>query len=277
MTATLWRRVVRCTVADREFERLRIAFRISREPDAPPAGRIDIHNLAVATEDDVLERGEEITLVAGYEETAAEIFRGRLEKVTREEKRVVSRRRSGTSRITSLQVTSEAQGPELLGGFTSRGYQGEVPIRQLALDMASDFGMPITGLEAVPADATIANWVWSLSTAAGLTAILSRVGCTWHEDDGEIRINKIGSASPGGSGDFGIGIASGLLGSPTLTDEGASVVTLLNPLMRLGSRVTVDSKTVQGTWKVAALAHEGDNWLGEFQTRLSLRPIGESA
>ena len=268
MVATLFRRVVRCEVADRTFDRLKIAFLIERESDeTPPAGRIEIFNLAVATEDEVLERGREISLEAGYPETVAEIFRGRVEKV--------SRLRSGTSRITAIDVTSEAQAPDRLGGVTSHSFGGEVPIRQIVTDMAGDLGLGITGLENIPGDATASNWVWSLSTAAGLTVILNRVECTWYEDDGEIRVNKIGKASAG-AGDLEVDAFSGLIGVPTFTDEGASITTLLNPLVRVGTQVTVRSKTVDGVWKVASMAHVGDNWTGPFQTRMSLRSLEDS-
>ena len=44
--------------------------------------------------------------------------------------------------------------------------------------------------------------------------------------------------------------ASGLVGSPTVTDKGCDLVVLLDPRMRVGSGVQLTSDSVSGLFKV---------------------------
>ena len=113
-----------------------------------------------------------------------------------------------------------------------------------------------------------------------MSAALRRVGCTWFEDNGKIRINR---PRPAGGGaelqadapTIVLSPESGLIDRPIETDEGAEANMLLNPAVVIGCRIDLESDSLSGSWKVVALKHTGDNWRGgPFRTWVELRALG---
>ena len=68
--------------------------------------------------------------------------------------------------------------------------------------------------------------------------------------------------------------AAGLIGSPTVLDDGVRVRSLLRPEIKVDSQVRITAEFVERTMKVVAVNHKGDNRLGEFFTDLDLREVG---
>ena len=63
-----------------------------------------------------------------------------------------------------------------------------------------------------------------------------------------------------------------IINKPIVTDEGAELTLFMRPEIAKGSVLTVvDSPTLSGEWRVAALRHNGDNWEGPFETWCDLR------
>ena len=216
-------------------------------------------------EDRIIERGGPVQLEAGYPETIASIYEGTVEQV--------HRGREGLSRVMRLDLTSQVHSIQRLGGLTARSYPGQVSVRQILADIVvADLGLTLGGLGAIPADAVVLDWAWSLDSAGALTALCKRVECTWYEDDGTIRFNRAGRVDAA-AGQLVLNQHTGLVGVPSLTEDGAEAVSLLNPMFRIGTAVTVESGTVNGVWKVGSLRHSGDNWRGPFATHLDLRPL----
>jgi hypothetical protein len=60
---------------------------------------------------------------------------------------------------------------------------------------------------------------------------------------------------------------------------GWKVKTLLMPMLNPGDRVKLNTKTVEGVFRIEELTHTGDNWTGDWQTELKLvdtaKPIGD--
>ena len=85
----------------------------------------------------------------------------------------------------------------------------------------------------------------------------------WFEDSGFISFSEIGTSTEEVAL---VNASSGLIGSPSVTDEGVKAVSLLNANIRPGGRVKVESSLVTGIYKVTQLVYRGDNREGDFFT-----------
>ena len=67
---------------------------------------------------------------------------------------------------------------------------------------------------------------------------------------------------------------NGLIGSPTVTDEGVELDMFLNPLCRLGSVINLRSAKTSGSYKIVSIVHTLDNWdVSNFKTTCDLREL----
>lgn len=67
--------------------------------------------------------------------------------------------------------------------------------------------------------------------------------------------------------------ATGMIGTPTITDNGVSVSALLNPEVRPNRRVQIESSTLEmnaedGLYRVSSVNFTGDNMTGPFQMNI---------
>ena len=244
---------------------LRIYFEIERRTDSTQVkGGIDIYNLSKTHEERIYERGVAISLSAGYPQTQAIIFEGVAQRVERV--------REGLSRITKIKIGDKAREPDTLSGVMTITLNGPETVRNIAGLIAKEIGLPLGPVDAIPEDAVMINYARSGSAERALTALLERVECTWFEADGLIRINRRKETQPDAPA-FTLSPETGLVGSPSVTEEGAECRMFLNPLIAIGSAVTLESDVLKGRWKVVSVRHTGDNWQGPFETAIDLREL----
>ena len=270
----LYRRHIAITVAGLTVTDLRLTFKIERQIDeSQNRGIAIIYNLAPENEERVYERAEEITIEAGYPETQALVFEGFVERVQR-----VRDALARQTRCTLVDRMRKGDGGDALGGWTSLTLRGPEPVRTIAGLIAADIGIPLGPLDAIPADATYTDWVYSGPGGAALTTLLASVPAVWFEDDGLIRINRPRPPSESGEPQSDaphvtVSPDTGLLDRPIETAEGAEAIMLLNPRIVIGSRLTLQSTSLSGDYKVVSVRHEGDNWHSQsFRTWVDLRP-----
>ena len=260
----------------------RIRFAIDRTVDrTQDRGVVQIYNLNDQNAAVIRDRGEAVTLEAGYRLAGglAEIMVGRLQEVRN--------LRHNLARITAVDVGDEIHAVRRLRGIYNRSYRGHVNVRQIVRDIVErGLGLSIAqpSLDLIPQGATFYNFVWSSAADAALSTLLnsdsccglSARGCSWYEEDGFVRINRPGELQPD-STTVDTSPETGLLGIPTRTDEGAQATMLLNPRVRLGSRLNITSKALSGPWKVVGIRHEGDTWAtgrgSSFRTLVELRRL----
>ena len=262
----LYERRIQVEVAGLSISKLRMTISIERQIDgSQDMGRVDIHNLSPEHEERIYQRGGPISISAGYPQTQALIFDGQVQRVLR--------MRENLTHITRIHLGDNVRSQEVIGGRASRqSYDGPVSIRQISKDLAQDIGLPLGPLDAIPPQATVNDWYWTLKAWDGLEALLKRVNCRPYESDGIIRINRVGETQAD-SPSIDLSQDSGLVGVPTTTDEGAEARMLLNPFIVLGCRLNIESSALTGSWKVVGIKHDADNWSGAFVTWVDLRPL----
>ena len=267
----LFDRQIEVQVAGLTISALRISLSIERELDkTQDKGEVAIYNLKDEHEDQIYERGRRIVVRAGYPQTAAIVFEGEVQRITRA--------RENLARVTRIKLGDHVRHKDTLSGVYAGSWEGPVPVREIAVAIASEgLRLPVGPLDAIPEDATFTNFYWGgQSAAVALSRLLDSVRCIWFEDDEVIRINRTDRLQPDAPAVV-VSPETGLIGTPRATDEGAECRMFLNPAVRLGGLLTIESANVDGRWKVVGIKHAGDNWEGKFETFCDLRAIDADA
>ena len=85
------------------------------------------------------------------------------------------RARERLARITSISIGDTVRQKDRLGGVSTRSYDGAVSVRMIAMDLASDIGIPLGPLDAIPESATFQDFYWTGPADGGLTVLLKSV------------------------------------------------------------------------------------------------------
>lgn len=103
-------------------------------------------------------------------------------------------------------------------------------------------------------------------------------GCTWSVQDGKILFMKRTEVMPGGA--VLLTPETGLIGVPQITEDGIEGKCLLNPKLKIGAALQLESKVhaeISGQYRIISLTHQGDthgnDWYSEF-TCLAMNQTG---
>ena len=121
---TLFHRIIRVQVAGLTLTEPRIAASVDFPADKTQAtGTVNVYNLAPANAERIYERGESITIQAGYPSTIATIFDGSVQRPRRH--------RQELAHITHMTLGDQVHNITRpgLGGVTNRSYDGPVSVR----------------------------------------------------------------------------------------------------------------------------------------------------
>lgn len=281
-------RSVRVIVGDDDsatrVDSLYIRFRIKREATSTPAeGEVDIYNLNESNETRIRERAVRVVLEAGYQDKLDCIFDGAVRRV--------ERHRSNLDRVTRIHVGGKTarEGAERRSIFM-RTYQGTVSIRDIIRDAVNHMGLELGPLDLIPEDADEHDFTYNGSTQLMMTERLRPLGIEWYEENGVIRFSRYRMTQDDRPEGITISEHSGMIGVPTVTDDGIRVSTLLDARIQLDTRIQIESTVLQqaasgdaineraaeldgGFWKVVELEHRGDNREGEYMTTMEGRPL----
>ena len=275
--ANRYLRNIRVTIGDDvAIQELYQRFKIRKESTGTPAeGVIDIFNLSEDNETRIKERGKPIKLEAGYEGSGLEhVFSGTIRRV--------ERKRIDLDRVTRVHVGGElsvqAEGEEATPrAVFIKSYEGEVTVRTIASDAIQTFGLSVGSLEAIPEDAVEVDFKYNGDARIFLTQFLRPYGLHWYIENGEVKLSEYQKPVDDRPAGVTVSERTGMVGTPTITDDGVRIHTLLDPRVSLGSTLHVESslggELHNSTWKVIELTHTGDNREGSFQTVIEGRPL----
>ena len=258
----IYLRQIKTSVAGLEITDLRQAVTITKKSNATQnRGALTIWNLSPQNETRIEERGDEISIEAGYPDTLALLVEGTVQRVVRTRER--------TARICRITIGDKLVGiPSEGGGDNSVG--------------------GITRSDICRAPARFTDFVWAGFPSTGaLRALLdgsepSLAGVNWFESDGLIRFGPQARNAPNSGGGqqtqtdaptIMLSPQTGLIESPVETDEGLQVRCFMDPAIQVGCTVELESEAVNGSFKCVALRHTGDNWTNDFTSNLELREM----
>lgn len=259
---TFWKRTIVVRVAGLEISAPKISVDIKLDTESTAnTGTVTVHNLSKTHEQLIVERGVAIEVDAGYGSQIGRIFTGSVQRVERE--------REGLERMTKIAVSSSEIEAEKLGGFTMRTYQGAYSVRSIVSDIVQlDMQLPLGDLTPIPESLTTNNWQWAESSREALKNLLKTHGITAYQDgDGVLQFNRAGMRSQVAA-TITLNRNNGLVETPSVTDKGVRARSLLNPAMRIGDVLRLESELITGEYKITTLSHTGSNWDDNLYTEL---------
>ena len=270
-----------------EISELRIQFDIEKTAKKNPnKSSIKIYNLVKSTREELEKPDTRCLLYAGYKDGdgALLLFSG---SVT-----FAWSKFELPDIVTELELGDGAA--EIRDTTISVGYGKNVKSTQILNDVAKKMGVALT----LPSDAPERAWENGLSYYGSARTLLDKVtkgtGLEWSIQNGNLQVIKAGMVTTR----QGIVLSSdsGLIGSPErerkakegtaeVKDskkkkqtvktaakhyDGWSVKTLLLPQLNPGDRVKLESRDVNGVFRIQEIKHSGDSHGGDWQSEMKL-------
>ena len=278
-----------------EIENLRINFSIQKTWDKNPNNsKIQVWNLKQSTRQELEKPDTRVVLYAGYAEDAGPllIFQGDVA--------FAWSKFDGPDIVTEFDLKDGLK--EIRDTTISVGYNKGVKSTQVLNDVAKKMEVPLV----LSSNAPTREWKNGLSHHGSARGLLDKVAkatnLEWSIQNGNIQVIERGMVTTRQS--FEISQDSGMIKVPEVKREAESqtgggtkkgkgkakdtpkkywygweVNCLLMPTLLPGDRVVLNTKTVEGIFRIEELTHDGDNWEGDWQTKLTLvdpaKPLGD--
>lgn len=258
---------------------LKVSFTVEKAMNyAPNTAQATIWNLSPETQNTIISTNAQMIIEAGYEgDQYGVIFNGNI-------LRTWSQRSDGTDFTLGL---LGLDGANFLGyGMVSGSYAAGATPRQIVQDSASKVSVPtqINQLPQQMSETVLPRGKVLFGRASDYyRQIAKNSGAMVYLDDGAVNIIRAEEIPPGEV--INLGPHSGLIGTPTQTQTGISAKCLLNPRLKLGGLVKVDSRYINqaqgsinsinrplasnGQYRIIKMKHTGDtrgnDWFTEFE------------
>lgn len=257
-----------------EIVNMRTQFKIHKALDkGPNYGEITVTNLAESTRSALQDKGAKVLLHAGYDVNIAQIFRGDV--------RTIDHERKGPDWETRI-VCGDGE-RALLNGRVSESFAGgsklpgivKIVAKKLKIDV-SDVDKSLANAQDLEFDQ---GYVAHGAASTVLDTLLTSIGYTWSVQDDKLQILPPDGANT--ERPILVSPATGLLDSPvhctptsTFTVQktpknGISkrkkavpyikVRSLLQPGLKPGGRVEIQSEKVNGIYRILKVEHVGDS------------------
>lgn len=130
-------------------------------------------------------------------------------------------------------------------------------------DVIAGLAVPSSYIATLPPKQYPAGWAWCGRAARALDDILG-TDATWSIQAGALQILLTGTPMPGNA--VVISAATGMIGSPKRTKNGVDFRHRLDPRIRPGGPVRIESREFTGDCRATKARHAGDSWGQVWQT-----------
>ncbi len=264
----LFDRVCTVSVDTHEWSGLHVAFRVTRTSSkSPNTADISIFNLSEASRASIGEKGQRITLIAGYKGNAALVFAGQVMQC--QHKRVPC----------GWETVIEARdGHTQWLARAKAAYGSATKHRTVLQQLARDMGLSITPaqLDLVGDGETRGPLVLHGYAQEAFETLCRTLELEWSIQDGTLQLLPLDSATRETA--VVLTPETGLVGAPEIEagkpgqkGKTAKASSLLQPLLRPGRRVELQSRTLTGSYRCETVVHAGDtaglSWYSECELR----------
>ena len=282
-----YKRAYELTIVTKEgdakvIRELRVNFEITKSVlSFPNLCRLNIYNPNEDTLSLLQNKFTEIIFNAGYEGNIKLLFKGQI--------RNVFQNRNGTDRIVTLYAGDGEK--DWQNATFNKTFTENVSISSAIDEVLKSFKEVTVGtISGIP---NVADKVRGQTLSGSSKDILDKFseeyGFDWSIQDGEIVINPVDQPLEGDEAVL-ISAATGMIGSPTITEIGADVNTLLNPKLLPNRAFKIESAnadvqlgnlffrgvkrtSAEGTYKVQEVTFKGDSREGEWTSMTKGRTI----
>ena len=266
----------------RIIKELKIDFEITKSIlSFPNLCRLDIYNPNNDTLSALQKKYTKITLNAGYEGDVILLFKG--------EVRNVFQFKSGTERVITVYAGDGER--DWQNAIFNKTFTENVTISSAIEEVLKSFKEVTVGvINGLPQVADkLRGQTLSGSSKDILDGFGSEYGFDWSIQDGEVVITPDESPLEGDEAVL-VNAATGMLGSPTLTEIGANVTTLLNPRLLPNKAFQIESvntdiqlanlffrnikrTSAEGTYKIQEVTFKGNSRENEWTSAVKGRLI----
>lgn len=258
----------------------RIQFKIEKHlRKTPNQAEVTITNLAFPSREAFVDGPVKVRIEAGYDTTPRLLFIGDL--------RFASNEHTGTEWLTKLQIADGARA--YAHARVNRSYNKGTPLTTILSDIAKAFGVPLPPEINASADlrARIATGEVVTGFASDeLTRLLAPFGFDWSFQNGRLQILRVDDVVA--STVRVISQDDGMIGAPTIDPPKIRAPTKAHrkgkgaaprvPKMRVkhtlfpelvpGEKIEIQSRSLNGTFRIESLLHEGDNHGPDWTTTI---------
>jgi hypothetical protein len=239
------------------IDSLKVNFTINKNlHPSPNSAIIKIYNLNPSNQTLIQREYTDIILNAGYKDNAQVIFRGNIKHVFKY--------RDKTDFVTEIQAADgdddfrNAQLNVTLAAGTSRKHIIEAAV--------GSFNGTIEGYSDVEDFVHIRGMVLSGNTRDILNDLAKDSGANWSIQDGQLQIVKANSTLPNTA--IAINSETGMLDVPEISDKGIEVKCLMNPSIKINSKIQLDNNDIRIRDKKAPLTSAKNAEITKAQSNL---------
>lgn len=272
--ATFPTRFIKITLSDGtrslDVQDLKIEFDLEKAlRPRPNAGTIRIWNLKDSTAK-FAKGATEVQIVAGYANNSGLVYKGDLRRASNRRKgQEFTTKREGINMVTELGIGGHLEA--LTSAYFQQSYAGTVPLKNVVTDALPTFSLVAANIDVLP-DITLEDFTWSGKTSDLLDSLLLDTDFGWYEDDGLIVFHE--TETPVELNPVKVSANTGLLSTPEIQRFGVKFTTMLNPALRIGGLVdleSIDNPEANGRWKIKKLKLRGSNRAGQHISEVEVR------
>lgn len=251
---------------------LRTKFKCEKNNEGHPnKASIEIYNLSDKTRALFEAKNTRVQLSIGYlglrpngllgtgfqgSSNVEAVFIGNISKVKHD--------RDNVDIVTKLEVKDG--GNKFRNSRLDKGFPPGVKIKDIIQELADSMGLPVSSLQGIP-DKNYANgFTVSGLVRDHLNKLALNYKFEWSIQDETLQI--IPQDKTTDDGEILLTPDSGLLGVPAKTDKGVEFSCLIQPRLKPGKRVRIESRTLTGSFKLRKVSHEGDSTHGDFISKV---------
>jgi hypothetical protein len=255
---------------------LRTQFKVEKgDGKEPNKCEVNVTNLAESTRSQMAKKHAKLVLQAGYDTTIATIFSG--------DTRSIDHVKSGADWVTKAQAGDGERA--YLFARANESFRAGTRVGDVILHLTRALGInPGNALEKasrLPSALQVYRngYVVNGKASAELDKVLHAAGLRWSIQDGALQI--LGDGESNKQQVIFLSPDSGLIDSPAHSapdkkKPGAStrlkVKAFLQPTLRPGGRVAIDSRGTKGQFRIHKVTHTGDTSGGDWYTELECSP-----
>jgi hypothetical protein len=245
-----------------DFTGLRVTFQIEKTSESNSnTSRISIFNLNSNSRAFVEQENLVGILDVGYQypgqdPVAENIFQGDIKKV--------QNTLSGGDWVTTFEIGDGEK--KLVESHFDKSFAKGASLQTVVNEVAQSFGNPVSVVKGIQ-DKTFKN---GLSLSGGTKEILDNLtsegGVEWSIQDDEVII--LPQEEDDGEQGFLLSRDTGMIGLPIKKEKGLEITTALIAKLRPGRSIKVESKIIEGNYRVRRVLHDGDTHEGNWVTKV---------
>lgn len=265
----------------RSFKDVRITFDIEKTSEGTPnPAKIMLYNLNQDSFSFVQKNNLKVVLEAGYigfdtgDRLVSRIFVGDVKEF-----KMKKDKKTGVEKEKGISFQFEKKGPDfimnlecgdsenkIINAKINKSYSNNIELKRIIEDLAASLGVPIGTIDGIPTKKFIHGTTLSGPSRDYLDTLLGQEGLDWSIQDGELIIKRVNAINQDEA--ILLNQNTGLLDIPSKTKQGVNFRMLINPLIKPGVTVKLESKFVTGFFNVKKANFKGDTHGNDWEVEV---------